>query len=187
MLTHPGRARGRIAAPLPGPGDVVDLRRAPRRDMAAGLTVAIVALPLVLGFGVSSGLGAMSTSRTTVRRAETPAAQALGLPAHSTPGRLVHARCEQTVVRPARCVGECGRPAVGTPVPDTAVPATVTYHADGIRGSGGAGTVTRSGPAEVIAGRAVGPAARHRRAPAGWTCGPHDTLPLIRPTTVSGF
>jgi SulP family sulfate permease len=30
----------------------------PRRDLTAGLTVAVVALPLALGFGVSSGLGA---------------------------------------------------------------------------------------------------------------------------------
>ncbi|MFI7700570.1 SulP family inorganic anion transporter [Nonomuraea sp. NPDC049480] len=32
--------------------------RRPRRDLLAGLTVAIVALPLALGFGISSGMGA---------------------------------------------------------------------------------------------------------------------------------
>ncbi|WP_394359326.1 SulP family inorganic anion transporter [Amycolatopsis sp. SB7-3] len=43
---------------LPGREDLRTLKRAPRRDLTAGLTVAIVALPLALGFGISSGLGA---------------------------------------------------------------------------------------------------------------------------------
>ncbi|EME58435.1 SulP family inorganic anion transporter [Amycolatopsis decaplanina] len=43
---------------LPGREDLRTLTRAPRRDLTAGLTVAIVALPLALGFGISSGLGA---------------------------------------------------------------------------------------------------------------------------------
>ena len=34
------------------------MRRDPRRDLIAGLTVAVVALPLALAFGISSGLGA---------------------------------------------------------------------------------------------------------------------------------
>lgn len=42
------------------------LRRDPRRDLLAGLTVAIVALPLALGFGVSSGLGAAAGLSTAV-------------------------------------------------------------------------------------------------------------------------
>jgi SulP family sulfate permease len=33
------------------------MRRSPRRDLLAGVTVAIVALPLALGFGQTSGLG----------------------------------------------------------------------------------------------------------------------------------
>ncbi|MFC3996397.1 SulP family inorganic anion transporter [Nocardiopsis sediminis] len=40
--------------------------RAPRRDLLAGITVAIVALPLALGFGVSSGLGAEAGLATAV-------------------------------------------------------------------------------------------------------------------------
>ncbi|MFK0253721.1 SulP family inorganic anion transporter [Streptomyces sp. NPDC090445] len=40
--------------------------REPRRDLLAGLTVAIVALPLALGFGVSSGLGAEAGLATAV-------------------------------------------------------------------------------------------------------------------------
>ncbi|TNM25197.1 SulP family inorganic anion transporter [Streptomyces sedi] len=40
--------------------------RSPRRDLLAGLTVAIVALPLALGFGVSSGLGAEAGLATAV-------------------------------------------------------------------------------------------------------------------------
>ncbi|MFI7120913.1 SulP family inorganic anion transporter [Amycolatopsis sp. NPDC049868] len=43
---------------LPGREDLRTLKRSPRRDLTAGLTVAIVALPLALGFGISSGLGA---------------------------------------------------------------------------------------------------------------------------------
>src|SRR5690606_881674 len=43
---------------LPGKADLVAMRRAPGRDLLAGLTVAIVALPLALAFGVASGLGA---------------------------------------------------------------------------------------------------------------------------------
>jgi MFS superfamily sulfate permease-like transporter len=43
---------------LPGRADLAAMRRRPRRDILAGLTVAIVALPLALGFGISSGLGA---------------------------------------------------------------------------------------------------------------------------------
>ncbi|GAA1556456.1 SulP family inorganic anion transporter [Kribbella hippodromi] len=38
----------------------------PRRDLIAGLTVAIVALPLALGFGISSGLGAAAGLTTAV-------------------------------------------------------------------------------------------------------------------------
>lgn len=41
-------------------------RRDPKRDLLAGLTVAIVALPLALGFGVSSGLGAEAGLATAV-------------------------------------------------------------------------------------------------------------------------
>lgn len=40
--------------------------RSPRRDLPAGLTVAIVALPLALGFGVASGAGAEAGLATAV-------------------------------------------------------------------------------------------------------------------------
>ncbi|WP_090941081.1 SulP family inorganic anion transporter [Nonomuraea jiangxiensis] len=42
------------------------MRRHPRQDLLAGLTVAIVALPLALGFGISSGMGAASGLATAV-------------------------------------------------------------------------------------------------------------------------
>lgn len=45
---------------LPGPGDVAAMRRNPRGDLLAGATVAIVALPLALAFGVASGMGAQA-------------------------------------------------------------------------------------------------------------------------------
>lgn len=43
---------------LPQRADFQAMRRNPRRDVLAGITVAIVALPLALAFGVASGLGA---------------------------------------------------------------------------------------------------------------------------------
>ncbi|KUO07385.1 SulP family inorganic anion transporter [Streptomyces sp. DSM 15324] len=61
-----GRAAARFTGLLPTRADLTDIRRAPRRDLLAGLTVAIVALPLALGFGVSSGLGAEAGLATAV-------------------------------------------------------------------------------------------------------------------------
>ncbi|MGO1925317.1 MAG: SulP family inorganic anion transporter, partial [Brachybacterium tyrofermentans] len=48
----------RATSLLPGPSDYRDLRRTWKGDLVAGVTVGIVALPLALGFGVSSGLTA---------------------------------------------------------------------------------------------------------------------------------
>ncbi|WP_436278311.1 SulP family inorganic anion transporter [Micromonospora gifhornensis] len=59
-------AWGRVRALLPGRADLQAVRRAPRRDLLAGLTVAIVALPLALAFGVTSGLGAEAGLITAV-------------------------------------------------------------------------------------------------------------------------
>ncbi|WP_197322166.1 SulP family inorganic anion transporter [Saccharomonospora sp. NB11] len=56
----------RLRSLLPGRDDLRAVRRNPRRDLLAGLTVAIVALPLALGFGVSSGLGAEAGLATAV-------------------------------------------------------------------------------------------------------------------------
>lgn len=58
--------RSRITSLLPTRADVDQVRRHPRRDLLAGLTVAVVALPLALGFGVSSGLGAEAGLATAV-------------------------------------------------------------------------------------------------------------------------
>ncbi|MFI1163501.1 SulP family inorganic anion transporter [Streptomyces sp. NPDC020801] len=60
------RGISRIASLLPSRADLAQLGRSPRRDLLAGLTVAIVALPLALGFGVSSGLGAEAGLATAV-------------------------------------------------------------------------------------------------------------------------
>lgn len=60
------RARSRIVSLLPARADAAAMRRQPRRDLVAGLTVAIVALPLALGFGISSGLGAEAGLATAV-------------------------------------------------------------------------------------------------------------------------
>ncbi|MFW3462154.1 SulP family inorganic anion transporter [Streptomyces microflavus] len=60
------RGLRRVRALLPVRADFVAMTRNPRRDLLAGLTVAIVALPLALGFGVSSGLGAEAGLATAV-------------------------------------------------------------------------------------------------------------------------
>lgn len=59
-------AWSRVRSLLPGRADLKAVRHNPRRDLLAGLTVAIVALPLALGFGVSSGLGAEAGLATAV-------------------------------------------------------------------------------------------------------------------------
>ncbi|MGC0417947.1 SulP family inorganic anion transporter [Embleya sp. AB8] len=60
-----GRAARGLAL-LPGPGDWHTMRRSPGRDLVAGLTVAVVALPLALAFGVASGLGAQAGLVTAI-------------------------------------------------------------------------------------------------------------------------
>ncbi|MEV5954876.1 SulP family inorganic anion transporter [Streptomyces sp. NPDC051987] len=66
MVSLVRRACARFVPLLPGRADLVAIRRNPRQDLLAGLTVAIVALPLALGFGVSSGLGAEAGLATAV-------------------------------------------------------------------------------------------------------------------------
>lgn len=56
----------RVQALSPRRSDYADLPRSWRHDLLAGITVAIVALPLALGFGVSSGLGAAAGLVTAV-------------------------------------------------------------------------------------------------------------------------
>jgi len=56
----------RTRALLPAREDLASMLHQPRRDLTAGLTVAIVALPLALGFGISSGLGAAAGLTTAV-------------------------------------------------------------------------------------------------------------------------
>lgn len=60
------RGLARVRSLLPSRADLAVMGRDPRRDLLAGLTVAIVALPLALGFGVSSGLGAEAGLATAV-------------------------------------------------------------------------------------------------------------------------
>ncbi|MEU2948764.1 SulP family inorganic anion transporter [Nocardiopsis alba] len=65
--TRTGRgAWGRVRALLPRASDLTAMRRSPGRDLLAGVTVAIVALPLALGFGISSGLGAQAGLVTAI-------------------------------------------------------------------------------------------------------------------------
>ncbi|MFI6009653.1 SulP family inorganic anion transporter [Streptomyces sp. NPDC051243] len=66
MTSGISRAGARLNALMPTRADLADMRRDPRKDLLAGLTVAIVALPLALGFGVSSGLGAEAGLATAV-------------------------------------------------------------------------------------------------------------------------
>ncbi|MDO3700764.1 SulP family inorganic anion transporter [Micromonospora sp. C28SCA-DRY-2] len=58
--------RHRLLGLLPQPADWRAVRRSPRRDLLAGVTVAVVALPLALAFGVTSGLGAQAGLVTAV-------------------------------------------------------------------------------------------------------------------------
>jgi sulfate permease, SulP family len=60
------RGWARLRTVLPTRADLTVMRRQPRRDLVAGLTVAVVALPLALGFGVSSGLGAAAGLATAI-------------------------------------------------------------------------------------------------------------------------
>lgn len=51
---------------MPTKADWRDAKRAPLKDLVAGITVAIVALPLALAFGIASGLGAESGIATAI-------------------------------------------------------------------------------------------------------------------------
>jgi hypothetical protein len=117
---------------------------------------------------------------------ELSGAEVLWLLEGSALGRLVYARREATVIRPARHVWEYGRLIVRTPAPATAVPATATYHVDEVHAVPGTGwTVTVSGPVEVISDRDE--TAHYQRTLGGWTHGPHDTILRLHPKSVTGF
>ncbi|WP_172652636.1 SulP family inorganic anion transporter [Rhodococcus opacus] len=60
------RAARSVAALLPRRGEWTPAAGAPGADLLAGLIVALVALPLALGFGISSGLGAAAGLTTAV-------------------------------------------------------------------------------------------------------------------------
>ena len=59
-------ARYLAAMTLPRKSDYAGLSRSWRSDLMAGLTVGVVALPLALGFGVASGVGAAAGLVTAV-------------------------------------------------------------------------------------------------------------------------
>ena len=56
----------RSRALLPRSADYRSMRIAPQRDLIAGITVGVVALPLALAFGITSGLGAAAGLITAV-------------------------------------------------------------------------------------------------------------------------
>ncbi|HET9443341.1 MAG TPA: SulP family inorganic anion transporter [Acidimicrobiales bacterium] len=62
---RPARGR-RLLALLPSADDYAGLRRSWPRDVAAGLTVGVVALPLALAFGITTGLGASAGLATAI-------------------------------------------------------------------------------------------------------------------------
>lgn len=62
----PDHIRRHLVTLLPGREDVQALPRTWRRDVLAGLTVGVVALPLALAFGVSSGMGAAAGLVTAI-------------------------------------------------------------------------------------------------------------------------
>lgn len=53
-----GHALRRVRSLAPRRADYAQMRVAPRKDLMAGITVGVVALPLALALGISSGLGA---------------------------------------------------------------------------------------------------------------------------------
>ena len=55
-----------LSALVPRWADWRPARQDPRRDLLAGLTVAVVALPLALAFGIASGLGPAAGIATAV-------------------------------------------------------------------------------------------------------------------------
>ncbi|MFT4108513.1 SulP family inorganic anion transporter [Propionicimonas sp.] len=62
----PAHVRSHLVGLLPGPADLAPLRTSWRRDLVAGVTVGVVALPLALAFGVSSGMGAAAGLVTAI-------------------------------------------------------------------------------------------------------------------------
>ncbi len=56
----------RVRALLPKAADYRAMRVAPQRDLIAGITVGVVALPLALAFGITSGLGAAAGLITAI-------------------------------------------------------------------------------------------------------------------------
>ncbi|MDV3123787.1 SulP family inorganic anion transporter [Mycobacterium sp. 21AC1] len=61
-----GTAVGNLGRLLPHRRDYAELPRTWRRDILAGMTVGVVALPLALAFGISSGVGAAAGLITAV-------------------------------------------------------------------------------------------------------------------------
>ena len=59
-------AAGRAISLAPGRSDYAELPRSWRRDVLAGITVGVIALPLALAFGISSGVGAAAGLVTAV-------------------------------------------------------------------------------------------------------------------------
>ena len=62
----PEHIRRHLTGLLPGPADLVPMRTSWKRDLIAGVTVGVVALPLALAFGVSSGMGAAAGLVTAI-------------------------------------------------------------------------------------------------------------------------
>ncbi|MFV0429653.1 MAG: SulP family inorganic anion transporter, partial [Arachnia sp.] len=65
-LRVPAQVRTHLASLLPSRDDLRPMAASWRRDLLAGLTVGVVALPLALAFGVSSGMGAAAGLVTAV-------------------------------------------------------------------------------------------------------------------------
>ncbi|MCW2781534.1 MAG: sulfate permease-like transporter, superfamily [Marmoricola sp.] len=61
-----GDARAKLLRLVPQRADLAKMTHAPRHDLVAGVTVGLVALPLALGFGISSGMGASAGLITAV-------------------------------------------------------------------------------------------------------------------------
>jgi SulP family sulfate permease len=64
--TGPAWLGARLRTLAPQRADLAAMGRTPRQDLVAGLTVGVVALPLALAFGISSGIGAAAGLMTAI-------------------------------------------------------------------------------------------------------------------------
>ncbi|WP_190124247.1 pyridoxamine 5'-phosphate oxidase family protein [Streptomyces inusitatus] len=112
--------------------------------------------------------------------------EALWLLEGSACGHIAHIHRGAVVIRPAVHVLRYGQLIVRAPVQENILTGrpTLTYHTGDVRPDGSGWSITATGPAELVTD--PDETAHHRRTLPGWAHGPHDTLLLLHPQTVTG-